>query len=145
MQALAYVWMPTLLDSAIPFAFLVAELFMAHFVYGSERAWLLATGIGFSFGLASYALRRSQTYRHQADNAGVVRAIRGFAGPRLAFSVAPAVIFFLAWALYDVFGLGRIPVLVAAGAVVVVVSVILGTIPYWRRVLAYARSQENAA
>ena len=44
MQALAYVWMPTLLDSAIPFAFLVAELFMAHFVYGDQRAWLLATG-----------------------------------------------------------------------------------------------------
>jgi hypothetical protein len=145
MQALAYVWMPTLLDSVIPFAFLVAELFMAHFVYGDERAWLLAAGIGFGFGLASYALRRSQTYRHQQDNAGVVQAIRGFAGPRLAFSVAPAVIFLLAWALYDVLGLGRIPIVVAAGAVVVVVSAILGTVPYWQRVLAYARSQGNAA
>jgi hypothetical protein len=62
MQALASIWMPTLLDSAIPFAFLVAELFMAHFVYGDQRAWLLAAGIGFSFGPAAYALRRSQTY-----------------------------------------------------------------------------------
>ena len=145
MQALAYVWMPTLLDSVIPFAFLVAELFMAHFVYGDQRAWLLAAAIGFSFGLAAYALRRSQTYRHQQDNAGVVRAIRGFAGPRLAFSVAPAVTFLLAWALYDVLGLGRIPIAVAAGAVVVVVSAILGTVPYWRQVLAYARNQGGAA
>jgi hypothetical protein len=72
-----------------PICLSVAELFMAHFVYGGQRAWLLAAGIGFSFGLASYALRRSQTYRHQQENAGVVRAIRGFAGPRLAFSVAP--------------------------------------------------------
>jgi hypothetical protein len=38
---------------------------MARFVYGDERAWLLATGMGFSFGSAAYALRRSQTYRHQ--------------------------------------------------------------------------------
>jgi hypothetical protein len=88
-QALAYVWTPTLLDSAISFAFLVAELFMAHLVYGDERAWLLAAGIGFSCGLAAYALRRSQTYRHQPENAGVVQAITGFASLRLAFSVAP--------------------------------------------------------
>ena len=145
MQALAYIWMPTLLDSVIPFAFLVAELFMAHFVYGDQRAWLLAAGIGFSFGLAAYALRRSQTYRHQRDNAGVVQAITGFASLRLAFSVAPAVLFLLAWALYDVLGLGRIPIAVAAGAAVVVVIAILGTIPYWQRVLVYARSQGNAA
>ncbi len=38
MQALAYVWMPTLLDSLVPFAFLAAELFAAHFVYGNQRA-----------------------------------------------------------------------------------------------------------
>jgi len=145
MQALAYVWMPTLLDSAIPFAFLVAELFMAHFVYGDQRAWLLAAGVGFGFGLLAYALRRSQTYRHQQENAGVVRAITGFAGPRFAFSAAPAALFLVAWALYDALGLGRAPVVVAAAATLVVVVALLGTIPYWQRVLAYARSQEKAA
>jgi hypothetical protein len=144
MQALAYVWMPTLLDSAIPFAFLVAELFMAHFVYGDQRAWLLTAGIGFSLGLAAYALRRWQTYRHQQENVGVVGAITGFAGPRLAFSVAPAAFFGLAWALYDVVGLGRAPVAVAAVATLVVVAALLGTIPYWQRVLVYARSQRSA-
>src|SRR5260370_39045585 len=45
MQALAFGWMPTLLDSVVPFGFLVAELFMAHFVVGNHRAWLLASGI----------------------------------------------------------------------------------------------------
>jgi hypothetical protein len=145
MQALAYIWMPTLLDSAIPFALLVAELFMAHFVYGDQRAWLLAAGIGFSFGLAAYALRRSQTYRHQQENVGVVGAITGLASLRLAFSVVPAALFLLAWALYDVLGLGQAPVAVAAIATLVVVVVLLGTVPYWQRVLAYARSEGNAA
>src|SRR5512146_2403281 len=39
MQALAYVWMPTLVDSAVPFGILITELFLAHFVYGNERVW----------------------------------------------------------------------------------------------------------
>jgi hypothetical protein len=91
MQALAYVWLPTLLDSAVPFAFLVAELFMAHFVYGNERAWLLAAGMAYAVGLAAHSVRRSQTYRNQQENAGVVSAITDFAGPRPAFSIVPAV------------------------------------------------------
>jgi hypothetical protein len=144
MQALAYVWLPTLLDSAVPFAFLVAELFMAHFVYGNERAWLFAAGVAYIIGLAAYAVRRTQTYRHQQENAGVVRAITDFAGPRLAFSIVPAVLYLAAWALYDVLGLGQATAVVAALAVVVVIIVILGTIPYWQRVLAYARSARPA-
>jgi hypothetical protein len=48
------------------------------------------------------------------------------------------------WALYDVLGLARIPVILTAGAVVIVGSVILGRVPYWQRVLAFARSQRTA-
>src|SRR5690348_15607044 len=70
MQALAYVWMPTLLDSAVPFAFLVAELFLAHLVYGNQRAWLLGGSLAFAVGILAYALRRTQTYRNSRENIG---------------------------------------------------------------------------
>lgn len=142
MQVLAYVWMPTLLDSAVPFGFLVAELFLAHLVYGNQRAWLFAAAAGFTFGAVAYALRRSQTYRYSRENAGVVAAITGYSGLRLAFTVGPVALFLGAWALYDVLGLGRASVLVAAGAVLIVVAAIAGTVPYWQRVLAYARGEQ---
>ena len=73
MQALAYVWLPTLLDSAIPFAFLVAELFLVHFVYGNQRAWLLVAAVAFALGLAASALRRTQTDRDRRQRSGVGR------------------------------------------------------------------------
>lgn len=145
MQALAYVWMPTLLDSAVPFAFLVAQLFLAHLVYGGQRAWLLAGTLAFAVGILAYAVRRTQTYRNSRDNSGVVQAIRDYAALRFTLSIAPILLFFGAWALYDVLDLGRARVFVAAGALVVVVAAIAGTVPYWQRVLSYARNERADA
>lgn len=142
MQALAYVWMPTLLDSAVPFVFLVAELFMAHLVYGNQRAWLLAATVGFASGMLAYALRRTQTYRNSRQNAGVVRAISGYANLRLVLTVGPGAVFLGAWALYDALGFGQAHVVVATVALLIVIAAIAGTIPYWRRVLTYARSEQ---
>lgn len=107
MQAVAYDWMPTLLDSVIPFAFLVAELFMAHVVYGDQRAWLLAAGIGFSFGLAAYALRRSQTDRHQQENVGVVGAITTLPDRAVPSLSLPRRSSCWAWRCTTYWGLGR--------------------------------------
>jgi hypothetical protein len=130
MQALAYVWMPTLLDSAVPFAFLVAELFLTHFVYGNQRAWLLAAAVAFTVGLAANVLARTQTDRERRQNAGVVEAQRDYAPERLAF--------------YDLLGLNQVPVLVSAGALLIVLISIAGTVPYWQRVLVYARREQPA-
>jgi hypothetical protein len=88
MQALAYVWMPTLLDSAIPFAFLVVELFLTNFVYGNQRAWLLACAVAFTVGLAANVLARTQTDRERRQNAGVVEAQRDSCACRLALAIA---------------------------------------------------------
>ena len=41
MTVLSHVWLPGLLDSLVPFAFLVAELLMVHFVGEDLRGWLL--------------------------------------------------------------------------------------------------------
>jgi hypothetical protein len=144
MQALAYVWMPTLLDSAIPFAFLVVELFLTHFVYGNQRAWLLTAAVAFTVGLAANVLARMQTDRERRQNAGVVAAQRDYEPVRLALAIAAIAILLAAWAFYDLLGLNRVPVLVSAGALLIVLISIAGTVPYWQRVLAYARREQIA-
>jgi len=44
MTVLSHVWPPGLLDSLVPFAFLVTELLMVHFVGEDLRGWCSATG-----------------------------------------------------------------------------------------------------
>jgi hypothetical protein len=144
MQALAYVWLPTLLDSAVPFAFLVVELFMTHFVYGNQRAWLLAIAVAFILGVAANVLARTQTDRDRRQNAGVVEAQRDYAPVRLVLAIIPIPIFLAAWAFYDLLGLDQAPALVSAGALLIVLISIAGTVPYWGRVLAYARREQPA-
>ena len=145
MQALAFVWMPTLLDSVVPFGFLVAELFMAHFVYGNQRAWLLATGAGFGVGIVAWGTTRMQTRSYVQDNRGVLGAVAGLSRARIALTLAPIVLYLGAWALYDALHLGQARTLVAAAALVAMGVVISGTVPYWNRVLAYARGAGKSA
>jgi hypothetical protein len=145
MQALAYVWMPTLVDSAIPFAFLVAELFLAYFVYGNQRAWLLVAGVAYALGVVAWARTHSQVHSQVRENVGLLTAVSGLSSVRLLFSVLPAALFLGAGAFYDVLGLGQVPVVVGAISVAVIVAVIGGTVPYWNRVLTYARSERPTA
>jgi hypothetical protein len=60
-------------------------------------------------------------------------------------SVLPAVLFLGAWALYDTLRLGQVPGVVAAVSVAIVVAGIGGTVPYWNRVLTYARNERHVA
>ena len=53
MMVQAYVWLPSLLDSIVPFAFVAAELFLVHFVYGNVRGWLLAYAACYLVGIAA--------------------------------------------------------------------------------------------
>jgi hypothetical protein len=138
MQALAYVWMPTLIDSAVPFGFLVAELFLAHFIYGNERLWLLVAGLAFILAIVAWGT----THTHTQENADVLKAVAGLSPVRVLPSVISIVVFLGMWALYDVIGLGQVSGLVAAVAVVVIAGVIATTVPYWNRVLAYARRED---
>jgi hypothetical protein len=143
MQALAFVWMPTLLDSVVPFGFLVAELFMAHFVYGNQRAWLLTTGAGFGVGIVAWGTTHLQTRSYVQENRGVLGAVAGLARLRLALTLAPLVLYLGAWALYDALRLGQARTLIAALALVAMGVVISGSVPYWNRVLAYAHDGQT--
>ncbi len=145
MQALAFVWMPPLLDSVVPFGFLVAELFMAHFVFGNQRAWLLAIGVAFGVGVVASGTSRVQTRSYMQENRGVLRAVAGMSLARLALTLTLTVLFLGAWALYDALHLGQARTLVAVLALVGLGVVIGGTVPYWNRVLAYARGAGKSA
>ena len=138
MQALAYVWMPTLVDSAVPFGILITELFLAHFVYGNERVWFLIAGLAFVLGIVAWGT----THAHTQENAELLEAVRGVSPMRVLPSVVSITLFLGIWALYDVLGLGQISGLVAAIAVLVIVGVLATTVPYWNRVLAYARRED---
>jgi hypothetical protein len=61
---------------------------------------------------------------------------------RVVPSVISITLFIGIWALYDVLGLEQASGLVAAIAVLVIVGVLATTIPYWNRVLAYARRED---
>ena len=141
MQALAYVWMPTLVDSALPFGILVAELFLAHFVYGGERIWLLVAGLAFVLAIIAWGT----THTHTQENAQVIHAVGGVSPTRAVPSVVSIVVFLGMWALYDALHLGQVSGIVAAIAVVVIAGDIATTVPYWNRVLTYARREGEGA
>jgi hypothetical protein len=145
MQALAYVWMPNLLDSLVPFAFLAVELFVAHFVYGNQRAWLLAASIAYAIGVVASRAALVQARRQPSENQGVLRAVGPVFPARLALTAGLAALCFAAWALYDALGLGQHQFAVALVAMTGVAAALGSTVPYWNRVLAYARHEGTAA
>jgi hypothetical protein len=143
MQALAYVWMPSLVDSLVPFAFLAVELFVAHFVYGNQRAWLLSASIAYAIGLVASRTTIVQARGQSGENQGVLRAIGSVIAARLALNTGLTLLSFAAWALYDVLRLGQHTLAVALVALVAVAAALGSTVPYWNRVLAYARSERQ--
>ena len=145
MQALAFVWVPTLLDSVVPFAFLLVELFLAHFVFGNQRAWLLAAGLCFAVGAAAWGATRTQARAEERENVGVLGAVGDIVPLRFAVNLITAGIFLVAWAVYDALGLDRAQFVVALLAFIVIAACIGATVPYWNRVLSYARGDATIA
>jgi hypothetical protein len=145
MQALAYVWMPSLVDSLVPFAFLAVELFVAHFVFGNQRAWLLGASIAFAIGLVASRATIVQARGQSGENQGVLGAVGSVFSARLALNAGLTLLSFAAWALYDVLRLGQHTFAVALVALIAVAIALGSTVPYWNRVLAYARGERQAA
>jgi hypothetical protein len=58
-----------LLDSLVPFAFLVTELLMVHFVGEDLRGWLLGYGLVALLGVAAWLQRNLRIRRSPRRNA----------------------------------------------------------------------------
>jgi hypothetical protein len=139
MQVLEFVWVPTLLDSLVPFAFLAGELFTAHFVYGSLRAWLLAFGLTYVVGMAASLLATTQARSLSEENRDIMRVLVLHRRLRTTLLLVIIVLFLGASALYDLLHLGQIQFVVALLALVAIILFICSSVPQWQRVLDYAR------
>ena len=144
MQALAFVWIPALLDSLVPFAFLAGELFAAHFVYHGLRGWLLALGLSFVVGGAAQLLTLTQARLLGEENRDLVGALRLYIRMRAALGAVIIMASLGAWALYDVLRLGQETLVVALVAAVLILVFLGSSVPYWNRVLAYTRGEYQA-
>ncbi len=139
MQSLAFVWIPTLTDSLVPFAFLAAELFMAHFVYGDHRTWLLATACAWAVGLAVWATNFSGARISSDENRDLLTVVATSLRPRFILNIALFVVYLIAWAGYDLFHLGDAALATGIAALLLHGFFLFNSSPYWNRVLAYAR------
>ena len=143
MQVLAFVWVPTLLDSLVPFAFLACELFMAHFVYNNLRGWLLTLGLIFVVGGAAQILTVTQARSLADENRDMTRVLAPQGWFRAALDVVFVVLSLCAWALYDALRLGQAQFIVAIVAFISIIVFVGSSVPYWNQLLAYARGERR--
>jgi hypothetical protein len=137
MMVLAYVWLPTLLDSIVPFAFVATELFLAHFVYGNVRGWLLAYAGCYLVGIAAGALTNEQVRKLAEENRIVHNRLASYDRFRGVLVVILAALSLLAWALYDVLRLEQVQLIVALVAFVGCIIFISSSIPFWNQFLDF--------
>jgi hypothetical protein len=137
MMVLAYVWLPTLLDSIVPFAFVATELFLAHFVYGNVRGWLLAYAGCYLVGIAAGVLTNAQVRKLAEENRIVHNRLASYDRFRGVLVVILAALSLLAWALYDVLRLEQVQLIVALVAFVGCIIFISSSIPFWNQFLDF--------
>lgn len=141
MQVLAFVWVPTLLDSLVPFAFLACELFMTHFVYNNLRSWLLTLGLIFIVGGAAQILTITQARSLPDENRDITRVLAPHYRVRAALSAVIVVLSLGSLALYDLLRLGQAQFVIALLAFALVIVFTSSSVPFWNHVLAYARGE----
>lgn len=141
MQVLAFVWVPTLLDSLIPFAFLASELFTAHFVYQGLHGWLLAEALTFVVGSVAQVLTLTQARTLSEENRDIVQMLAPLSRVRAALSAFIIVYSICAWGLYDLLHLAQVQFFVSLVPFVGFIVFLGSSVPYWNRVLAYARGE----
>jgi hypothetical protein len=141
MTVLSHVWLPGLLDSLVPFAFLVTELLMVHFVGGDLRGWLLGYGLVALIGVAAWAQRNLRIRQFADEERDLPLALVTRHWYRAALALAVTAFGLLGWLLYDPLGLESAQLVVAAAGLVGVVAIIASSVPMWNQILRYARGE----
>ena len=140
MMIMGYTWVPNLLDSIVPFAFLAAELFMTHFVFHDLRNWLLSYGALLLVGLAAWLLTSVQARSSSAQNQEMIAATRSQVRLRVPVIAGVMVLTFGCWALYSAAGLQRAQPVIASLVLLSIVLYLGSSVPYWNRVGSRAAS-----
>ncbi|HEX8036318.1 MAG TPA: hypothetical protein VF510_20840 [Ktedonobacterales bacterium] len=143
--AATYVWLPNLADAVVPFGIATLELFLAHFAVlgvAGLRDYLLVVAVTFFAAALSFVqvgLRLSSP-QAEADNRDVHRSLVRPRTARIGQCVVSGLLALALWAVYDVAGLGAHALVVALVAAALPVAFLLGSVPYWNRVVAYAQA-----
>jgi hypothetical protein len=140
MGYLAYIFMPALLNSVIPFAFLAVELFLIHFVSGDQRAYVLTFGIGAVVGLTQYLDTTARVRAARTDNP-IYHSIARLWWVRIGLTAALAAGAGVIWILYDTLMLGNLQLAVAVVLFAGALLFLLLSVPFWSRALAYANGE----
>lgn len=140
-----YVWFPDLTDGIAPFATAVLELFLAHFaVLGSAglRGYTLVSALLFvtAVGAFLHLVLRASSPHSAASNRDMHRALDRHRTARIAQSAASAILAFAIWAAYPALGAAHYALAVALVIAALHLAYLLGLVPYWNRVVAYAQS-----
>jgi len=133
MMVLGYVWVPTLVDSIVPFAFVAGELFMAHFVASDERAWLLAYAATLVVGLVAWVVTSVQAKRHIEENREILEVAQRQQRFRGALLAGITILAVAGWALYAPLKLQHVQTGVAIVALVSIVLFAASSLSYWNR------------
>jgi hypothetical protein len=144
MGVVIYVWFPSLLDAAFPFAWLIVELVLGYAAFGGVRAFLLAFALAVAMGPLNYLHIAFRARRLHEDQLVIHRLLRRY--QQFRFFIGPLVfltVLLLAWYVYDIAGLGRYETIVSLGILAMVMVVLASTLPYWNTVLRYARSNTS--
>jgi hypothetical protein len=129
-----------LLDSLVPFAFLVTELLMVHFVGEDLRGWLLGYGLVALMGVAAWAQRNLRIHQLAHEDRDLPLALATGHWYRGALALVVTAFGLLGWLLYDTLGLGSAQLAVAVTGLVGVVAIIASSVPMWNQILRYARA-----
>lgn len=143
MTVLSHVWKPGLLDSLVPFAFLVTELLMVHFVGEDLRGWLLGYGLVALVGVAAWVQRNLRIRQFADEDRDLPLALATGHWYRGALAVAVTAFGLLGWLLYDPLGLASAHLAVATAGLVGVVVIIASSVPNWNQILRYARGERS--
>ena len=114
-------------------------------MYGGLRYWLLSLGLTFVVGTMASIVTSMQARTFPEENRDVARALTPLNGVRVVLSMLLLVLCLAAWALYDVLRLEQAQIVVALAALVALIVFLGSSVPYWNRVLVYARGEYNKA
>ncbi|HEY7429479.1 MAG TPA: hypothetical protein VH641_01975 [Streptosporangiaceae bacterium] len=143
MTVLAYVWAPTLLDTLIPFGFLAAELFLAHFV-NDLRPWLLCYGLVALIGLGAWLQGQLRARGLASENREIHAVLAGPYRYRGMLAAAAALLSLAGFGLYTLLGLDGAQLAVALIALAGIIAIIASSIPMWNRILRFAHGEPVA-
>jgi hypothetical protein len=92
-------------------------------------------------GTIATIVTSTQAHTFPEENRDVARVLTPLNWVRAVLSTAILVLCLAGWALYDVLRLDQVQIVVALIALVAIILFLGSSVPYWNRVLAYARGE----